>query len=51
MEYIVAYGLPTIVLLGVLIYAVSTAGWLSPRRKANLEAATRATQRSEDPQK
>jgi hypothetical protein len=38
--YWIAYGIPTIILLIVLIYAVRRAGWLSPREKRQLDANT-----------
>lgn len=41
MLYWIAYGIPTIILLIALIYAVHRAGWLSPREERQLDANTR----------
>ena len=50
MLYWIAYGIPTIILLIVLIYAVRHAGRLSPREKRQLDANTRMAQERDDPQ-
>lgn len=49
MLYWIAYGIPTIVLLIALIYAVNRAGWFSPREERRLDANTRMAQERDDP--
>jgi hypothetical protein len=44
MLYWIAYGIPTIILLIALIYAVNRAGWFSPREERQLDANTRMAQ-------
>lgn len=51
MLYWIGYGIPTIILLIVMIYAVYRAGWLSPREERQLDANTRMAQERDDPQK
>ena len=41
MLYWIAFGIPTIILLIALIYAVKRAGWFSPREERQLDANTR----------
>jgi hypothetical protein len=51
MEWL-AYGIPTIVLLTLLIYAANRAGWFSKAEKRQIDANTDAAQhRDDDPQK
>jgi hypothetical protein len=49
MLYWIAYGIPTVVLLVALIYAVRRAGWFSAREKHQLDANTRMAQERDDP--
>ena len=51
MLYWIGYGLSTIILLIVLIYAVYRAGWFSPREERQLNSNTRMAQERDDPQK
>jgi hypothetical protein len=51
MNYWIAYGIPTIILLIALIYAVNRAGWFSPREERQLDANTRMAQERDDPQR
>ncbi|WP_160331196.1 hypothetical protein [Bradyrhizobium macuxiense] len=44
MLYWIAYGIPTIVLAIVLIYAIHRAGWFSPREERQLDTNTRMVQ-------
>jgi hypothetical protein len=48
MLYWIAYGIPTIVLLIALIYAVNRAGWFSPREERQLDANTRMAQERDE---
>lgn len=50
MNYWIAYGIPTIILLIALIYAIRRAGWLSPREERQLDANTRMAQERDDPE-
>jgi len=50
MLYWIAYGIPTIILLIGLIYAVRRAGWFSAREERQLDANTRMAQERGDPQ-
>jgi hypothetical protein len=50
MYYWVGYGIPTVILLIVLIDAVNRAGWFSPREERQLDANTRMAQKRDDPQ-
>jgi hypothetical protein len=50
MLYWIAFGIPTIILLIVLIYSVYRAGWFSPREERQLDANTRMAQERDDPQ-
>jgi hypothetical protein len=50
MNYWFAYGIPTIILLIALVYAVNRAGWFSPREERQLDANTRKDQERNDPQ-
>ena len=50
MNYWFAYGIPTIILLIALIYAVNRAGWFSPREERQLDANTRRAQERDDSQ-
>ncbi|MBV9457720.1 MAG: hypothetical protein JO141_09440 [Bradyrhizobium sp.] len=51
MLYWIAYGIPTIILLIALIYAVRRAGRLSPREEQQLDANTRMRQERDEPGK
>ena len=51
MHYWIGYGIPTIILLIVLIYGVHRAGWLGPREERRLDANTRMAQGRDDPLK
>lgn len=51
MLYWIGYGIPTIILLIALIYAVHRAGWLSPQEERQLDRNTRMAQERDDPQK
>jgi hypothetical protein len=51
MLYWIAYGIPTIILLIALIYAVNRAGRFSPREERQLDANTRMAQERDDPQR
>lgn len=48
MLYWIAYGIPTIILLIALVYAVNRAGWFSPREERQLDANTRMAQARDD---
>lgn len=48
MLYWIAYGIPTIILLIALIYAVNRAGWFSPREERQLDANTRMAQERDE---
>ena len=50
MEWL-AYGIPTIILLALLIYGASRAGWFNIAERRQLDANTEAAQRRDDPQK
>jgi hypothetical protein len=50
MEWL-AYGIPTIILLALLIYGASRAGWFNRAERRQLDANTEAAQRRDDPQK
>jgi hypothetical protein len=50
MLYWIGIGIPTIILLAVLIYGVIRAGWFSRREERQLDANTRMMQRHDDPQ-
>jgi hypothetical protein len=50
MLYWIGIGIPTIILLAVLIYGVIRAGWFSGREERQLDANTRMMQRHGDPQ-
>ena len=49
MYYWIGYGIPTVILLIALIYAVNRAGWFSPREERQLDANTRMAQERDDP--
>lgn len=49
MLYWIAYGIPTIILLIALIYAVRRAGSFSSREEHQLDANARAAQERDDP--
>jgi len=51
MLYWITFGIPTIILLIALIYAVHRAGWFSPREERRLDANTRMAQERDDPQR
>ena len=48
MLYWIAYGIPTIILLIALIYAVNRAGWFSPREERQLDVNTRKAQQRDE---
>ena len=50
MEWL-AYGIPTIILLGALVYGVLRSGKLNRNEKRQLDNNVRATQSRDDPQK
>jgi hypothetical protein len=49
--YWIACGIPTIVLLIALIYAVNRAGRFSPREERQIDANTRMAQERDDPER
>jgi hypothetical protein len=49
MYYWIGFGIPTVILLIALIYAVNRAGWFSPREERQLDANTRMAQERDDP--
>jgi len=49
--YWFAYGIPTVILLAVLIYGVHRAGWFGPLEERQLDANTRTAQERDDPQR
>lgn len=51
MNYWIAYGIPIIILLIALIYAVNRAGWFSAREERQLDANTRTAQERDDPKR
>lgn len=48
---LLAYGIPTVVLLAALVYGVMRAGWFTPAEERQLDANTEAAQRRDDPHK
>jgi hypothetical protein len=50
-NYWIAYGIPIIILLIALIYAVNRAGWFSAREERQLDANTRTAQERDDPKR
>ena len=51
MYYWIGFGIPTVILLIALIYAVNRAGWFSPREERQLDANTKMAQRRDDPER
>jgi hypothetical protein len=50
MLYWIGFGIPTIILLGALIYGAIRAEWFSRREESQLDANTRMMQQRDDPQ-
>ena len=51
MYYWIGFGIPTVILLIALIYAVNRAGWFSPREERQLDANTKMAQLRDDPER
>ena len=48
MYYWIGFGIPTVILLIALIYAVNRAGWFSPREERQLDVNTKMAQERDD---